>query len=507
METQNLAEDSVPSTEASNTNQPDLKKLKKDAAHGAFWTILSYGISQILRFGSNLILTHLLFPDLFGLMSLVNVVIMGLALFSDLGIGTSIVRSRRSSDPDFLNTGWTMQIIRGFMIWAVACVISSPVAQIYNTPQLVWLIPLISLTAVINGFISPGLYISFRNLAVKKVMIMELGTQMISLGVMITWAWLNPSIYALVAGTLLSALCHTLWTLNLFPDHRCRFCWNKSAVRELVSFGKWIFLSTALTFLAGQADRMILGKLFSLEMLGVYTVAYTLSDVPRQLVSVLSGKIIFPVLSRMSDLPRPEFRRQLLHTRFRVLLLMALGLTILTCVGDLLILFLYDQRYKQAAWMLPLLAVGVWPNMLSQTIDQALYAVGRPSFSALGNFFRFIYIVIAIPLGYYYYGVAGAIIMVAFKDGPYNLAISLGVSREGLSSFKQDVLATLALLAMLSAAVYGRWLLGWGLPTDGMVFEPQTALDPVAQIQQIAEELWGRARLLYEQLPLILQGH
>ena len=59
--------------------QPDLQHLKKSAKSGAFWTVANYGVSQGLRFASNLILTHLLFPDLFGLMSLVNVVLMGLS--------------------------------------------------------------------------------------------------------------------------------------------------------------------------------------------------------------------------------------------------------------------------------------------------------------------------------------------------------------------------------------------------------------------------------------------
>lgn len=467
--TKELTADSPTDDKESKT--PDLHSIKKDAVRGAFWTLLSYGLGQILRFGSNLILTRLLIPDLFGLMALVNLIIMGLALFSDLGIGTSIVRSKHYNDPDFLNTGWTMQVIRGFGIWVIAAVIAHPLAEFYNTPQLAWLTPLIAVNAIINGFVSPGLYISYRNLAVKKVMVMELGSQLLCLSIMITWAYLYPSIYALVAGTLISALVHTAWTHYIVPEHRCRFRWNEAAVHELVSFGKWIFVSTALTFLAGQADRMILGKIFSLETLGVYTIAFTLADLPRQLVSVLSGKIIYPTLVRMSEAPRPEFRQKILHNRFKVLLLMASGLSILTCIGDQLILFLYDQRYAQAAWMLPLLALGVWPNMLSQTIDQALFAIGKPGFTALGNLFRFIFNVVAIPLGFVYLGIAGAIIMVALNDLPYYLAIVFGLSRHGLSSLRQDIVVSLILALMISALLYGRWLLGWGAPTDGMVLE------------------------------------
>ena len=448
---------------------PDLQALKKVATQGAFWTLANYGLSQALRFGSNLILTRLLFPDLFGLMSLVNVIIMGLGLFSDIGVGTSIIRSKRGNDPDFLNSAWTMQVIRGFVIWIVAVAIAYPASQLYKTPELIWLIPVIALTSVISSFNSTGLFSSYRNMAVKKLVVMELTTQLIALSIMITWAWVYPSIWALIAGTLVSTLVHMIWSHFLIPGQRSRFRWDKTAAQELISFGKWIFISTALTFLAGQADRMILGKIFSLEMLGVYTIALTLSDVPRQMVSGLSGKIIFPTLSRLAHMPRPEFRKQLLSTRKRFLIFLALGLAIMVSFGDLLILSLYDKRYDQAAWMLPLLAIGVWPNMLSQTIDQALYAIGKPSYATMGNFFRFLYNIIGIPLGFVYFGIPGAIIVVALNDVPFYLVISFGVSREGLSSIRQDVNATLIFVGLLGILVYGRWLLGLGLPIAGML--------------------------------------
>jgi len=68
------------------------------------WTIASYGLSQVLRLGSNLILTRLLVPEMFGLMSLVYVFITALHLFWDLGIGTSLMQNKRGEEPDFLNT-------------------------------------------------------------------------------------------------------------------------------------------------------------------------------------------------------------------------------------------------------------------------------------------------------------------------------------------------------------------------------------------------------------------
>jgi O-antigen/teichoic acid export membrane protein len=148
---------------------------------------------------------------------------------------------------------------------------------------------------------------------------------------------------------------------------------------------------------------------------------------------------------------------------------LALGLAVLVSFGDLLILLLYDKRYDQAAWMLPLLAIGIWPNMLSQTSEQALFAIGKPSYAAIGNFFRFLFNIIGIPLGFEYFGILGAIIIVAMNDVPFYFAIAFGVSREGLSSISQDVKSTLMFSGILGILLYGRWLLGFGLPITGIL--------------------------------------
>lgn len=449
-----------------STNFTALKKL---AIRGAFWTIASYGAGQILRFGSNLILTRLLFPDLFGLMALVNIFIMGLQLFSDIGVGPSIIQNKRGDDPEFLNTAWTMQAMRGFGLWVGAVAIAYPIAQLYENPQLVWLIPIIGLTTIISGFNSTALFTCDRHLAVKQMVVFEVGSQIIALTVMIVWAWVNPTIWALIAGTLIASLVRMLWSHRLIPGQHNRFHWDKSAAEELFTFGKWIFISTALTFLAGQADRLILGKLFSLEMLGVYTIAFTLSDLPRQVVLAVSNKVIFPAVSRLAHLPRPEFRMRLLNSRNRILLMLAIGLAFLASFGDLVILVLYDDRYDQAAWMMPLLALGVWPNMLSQTIDPSLFAIGKPSYVALGNLFRFIFNLVGIPLGYSLFGIPGAIIFVVLNDVPFYGAIAFGLAREGLSCLSQDVKATLLFVGMLALLLVVRSLLGLDSPIAGML--------------------------------------
>src|SRR5580658_4675768 len=89
------------------------------AVRVAAWTAVGFGGAQVLRFAFNLILTRLLYPELFGLMALAFSVITGLNLFSDFGTAAIVVSHPRGADREFLNTVWSLQILRGLVLAAV----------------------------------------------------------------------------------------------------------------------------------------------------------------------------------------------------------------------------------------------------------------------------------------------------------------------------------------------------------------------------------------------------
>ena len=117
----------------------------------------------MLRFGSNLLVTRLLVPKMFGVMAIAMLVIIGLAMFSDLGLKPSVVHSRRGNDPVFLNTAWVTRILRGMLLWLFALFASLliyyanrigivPKGTAYADPILPFVVAILSVTAVTSGF-------------------------------------------------------------------------------------------------------------------------------------------------------------------------------------------------------------------------------------------------------------------------------------------------------------------------------------------------------------------
>ncbi|NEP13299.1 MAG: oligosaccharide flippase family protein, partial [Symploca sp. SIO2C1] len=419
-----------------------MSSIKKQAIVGTIWTLVGHGGSQTLRLVSNLILTRLLVPELFGLMALVNTFIIGLNLFSDIGVRASIIQNKRGEDPVFLNTAWTLQVIRGFGLWFCSLIIAWPIANFYNDQRLLLLVPIVGLTTVIDGFNSTGIALLNRKIQIGKLTRFEFGVQSFGIFVMIVWAYFQRTVWALVAGNLLSKLLKMWWSHRLVPELSNRFTWEQESLKELISFGRWIFISTAMTFLASQADRLMLGKLFPLEVLGFYTVAFTFAELPRNIIKKISSSVMFPIMSKYADIPRQQLRAKILQKRWLLLVGLAIVVTVLVSFGDLIIKLLYDARYDDAAWMLPILSLGIWPIIISMTINKALFAIGKSIYIAIGNAFKLTYMIIGVPLAFSRWGVLGAIVVIAFNDIPSYIVFNYGLWREGLTGIGQDIQAT-----------------------------------------------------------------
>ena len=106
------------------------------ALRGSALTAGSYAVAQVLRLASNLVLTRLLFPEAFGVMALVSVVLVGLAMFSDMGVGPAISQSPRGDEAAFLNSAYTLNVARGAVLWLLTCALAWPAAAFYQAPDL-----------------------------------------------------------------------------------------------------------------------------------------------------------------------------------------------------------------------------------------------------------------------------------------------------------------------------------------------------------------------------------
>ncbi|MBT9317465.1 oligosaccharide flippase family protein [Leptothoe spongobia] len=438
--------------------------LKRKAIIGSLWTFAGFGSSQFIRLIGNIILTRLLVPEFFGVMAVVNSLKLGFLLLSDFGVKQSLIQSKKGDDPVALNTAWTIEVIRGFFLLIICCLCAIPAVQVYGNSSFYWLMPVVGATAFIQSCQSTAIIGLRRKLNVGKEMAFEIFIQVFSLTITIIWASFSPTLLSLAVGLVAGASFRTLGSYWFFADKRNKFMLDRKAVAEIFGFGKWLFIATTLVFLAEQGDRLILGKLLPLDVLGVYSVALSLSILPRQIVKKLGNQVIFPVISRRSEFSREKLRTEVLRQRQKLLILFGLMLLPLVICGDAIISLMYDSRYAAATWMLPILALGVWFSVLFNTANFCLMGVGKPIYGALGNGLRFLTISIGLFVGYRYGGILGTIIVMAISDVPAYIGVQFGLFREKLSFLSQDFTSTVLFVSVVATLLMVRAWLGLGSP-------------------------------------------
>jgi O-antigen/teichoic acid export membrane protein len=431
------------------------RKLQRRALDATLLTALAYGMTQMLRMANNVILTHLLFPEYFGLVALTTTFTMGMNLLSDVGLLPNIVSSPRGDDPRYLNTAWTIQIVRGLTLWTIAACLAWPLSRFYDH-RILMLLPTLSLSMVVNGFASTNLMRAVRNIGVRRLLAIDFSTQIFGMCVTVLWARFSPSIWALVAGTLAAAGVKSIASHipGILPGERNQLAWDKDAVHSLIHFGKWIFIGTGLYFFGTQADRIMLGKLVPFTVLGVYNIAFTIADIPRQVIQQFSYRVAFPFVAKLTKLPFPEFREQVLKLRFFVLCGGALVVSIVVNGGGWLVSVLYDKRYQDARWIVPILALGLWHTLLYSTTGDILFSLKKPKYNAIGTACFCITMFVALPIAFHYGGLLGAVITVAAGDFPFYIVLEIGAAREKVSLWRQDALATGVFLAFLTTGYF-----------------------------------------------------
>jgi len=404
-------------------------------------------------------MTRLLFPEVYGLMTLVWAVLTGLQMFADTGIVSTIIRDERGDDPAFLNTAWTTNVFRGLLLWVVSCAIAYPMAAMYRQPELIQILPATGLTALIHGFVSTAMYTRQRHMDFKRLAILELSTEAVTFVVLVLWASFSPNVWSLVAGAVLGQLFQVVASHLYLPGIRNKFHWDRSALNTFVGFGKWIYLSSMVYFLSTQSDRFLLGKYLDIAHLGVYGTATVLSGALQAVVSKINSGVLFPAYSRVVQEGTARLRQVMLRARFAMDAGVILPISVIMILGSRIVGLLYDPRYHDAGWMLQILSARILVVATISNSESCLMALGYPKYSFIQNLCRTVAMFVAIPVGWALWGVKGVIWAIALSELPPLVVIWFGTIKHRVFSVAAESRSLLfaGLGALLGLAVLHFW--------------------------------------------------
>jgi len=287
-----------------------------------------------------------------------------------------------------------------------------------------------------------------RNIDLKRITLIELSAQIIALLVAIPLAFYTHSIWAFVASGLISSAVTTLLSHFWLYGPRDRLEWNSEEIREIVHFGKWIFLTSALAVLASNADRLLLGVWLGPAELGYYSIALNLASVADGLADRLFTNVAFPLFSEVAR-NRPS-EVSIVYLRGRLLsdsLLLATA-GFLFAAGRSIVGILYDPRYAEVGQILQILSFGLVFTRFN--LAHTLYiSLGRPDYVTIISMTKFVSLLMFVPALFYAFGFYGAIAGVAFHMLPCALIVFF-------YDYKHDFHRTL-----FEGGIALIWPLGW----------------------------------------------
>ncbi len=275
------------------------QQVSRKATRGMGWNYLSFGLRKLVNLAGISILAHLLTPDYFGLVAIATTVMDYLSVFSDLGLGAAIVQ-RKHSIEESANVAFILNLLAGLVLTGLTFLGAPLAADFFRnsevTPVLRWL----GLSFCITSLGSVHNVLLQRRLDFKKRAIPDLGNTLVKAVVSIILALSGLGVWALVIGQLAGTVVGSLLLWIVLP-WRPRLQWDGGIARELFRFGISIMGINALTVWEDSFDYLVIGRIYTPTLLGIYTIAYKLPEMLVINILWVMTAVVFPAFSSLQD--------------------------------------------------------------------------------------------------------------------------------------------------------------------------------------------------------------
>ncbi len=330
-----------------------MEGLKEKTVRGGLAKVGAQAANLFLRVGSLMILARLLDPKDFGLVGMVTAITGVLSLFKDFGLSSATVQRHTILDEQISTLFWfNMMVggILGFMTFALAPIL----VTFYHEPRLFWLTIALAGGFLFNAASVQHSAILQRQMRFAALSVIEILSWSVSITVGIGMAVAGFGYWALVgmAVVLPATTAVGVWLKTRWVPGRPR---RRIGIRPLIRFGGTVTLNQLIVYVAYNAEKVLLGRFWGAEVLGIYGRAYQLITIPTDNLNSAVGEVAFSALSRLQN--DQERLKSYFLKGYSLVLAMTLPITIACALfANDLILVLLGPKWKDVVSIFRLLA-------------------------------------------------------------------------------------------------------------------------------------------------------
>jgi O-antigen/teichoic acid export membrane protein len=366
----------------------------------------------VLQFVRTVILARLLAPDDFGMFGIAFLSLNLLETFSATGMWTALIQKRESIRP-YLDTVWTIELIRAAGI-ALALFFCAPaIASFFNTPEAGPLVKVIGLAVVFQSLSNIAVVFFDKEIEYDKYFQLETARAISELLAALVAFLIFRNVWALMLGRIAGEMVYCAASYRIHP-YRPVFSLNLDKAKHLFAYGKWILFSGILIFAVTRADGFVVGKLLGVTTLGIYQMAHGFTHLIATEMAFPVVRVIFPAYSKIRD-----NRNRLKDASLKVLQVMAfsafLMALILSILADNIVLTLLGRTWEPVAAILQILVVPACLRLFQRTLAQMAKALGRPDMQTKVHILQVVILAACLYPGAVCLGAAGVALVVLIQ--------------------------------------------------------------------------------------------
>ncbi|MBZ4191520.1 MOP flippase family protein [Niabella beijingensis] len=373
--------------------------MKKQVMKGLKWTTISSIILAVVAILRVSILTRFLSKDMFGIIAILTFIINFLELFNDMGISTAILHKQEMNKKEYSSLYW-LNLIFSSALYALLLLLSPLIVKFYNLEILKELIPITGLIILFNGLGRQFKVVEQKNLNFKIVSFTEIFSAICSITLAIVLAYFNFGIYALVLSTVLQYfVSNFIYIFIGFAKKRLpTFYFNYTITKPFINVGMYQVGGQIANYFNRDLDILIIGKLFSTDILGGYSLAKQLVFRPFQFINPIVMKVAGPVLAKMQD------NKDLLKHNYLKLLNSISTVNVTVYVGIIVFAhfvvgILYGNGYDNITILVRVLSVYMIFRAIGNPVGSLVVATGRTDLEFKWNLFTLFITPLSVYIG------------------------------------------------------------------------------------------------------------
>jgi O-antigen/teichoic acid export membrane protein len=348
--------------------------IREKAFSGMVWMYGFQILEKAIKAIQLVVFARFLSPQHIGIVSLSMIAASAVGALSQAGFRLAIIQVS-DDDDDTFNTAWTLSLIRGALIYCVLYVSAPWVSMFFSIPKLVPVLRVMAVSHVLIGLQNIGVALLSRRLDFKKYSVWACSGVLSNCMISIPLAIILKNEWAIVFGIIISEVVKTIFSYVLHP-YRPRLTLRRSAAKKILNFGVWIAGAKTTEYLSNQLDKIVLGKLFGVSELGIYSMSYRFVDMAKNSMGQISN-VVFPSFSRIKNDNRSVVDVFLLYFN-------ALTIFILPVFGCMYVFsasfvdFVLGKQWHMSIEPMRILMIGASIKLLMLACIPFLNAIGKP---------------------------------------------------------------------------------------------------------------------------------